>query len=169
MSYIVVDVETDGPIIGINSIVCFGAVILDDKLDKTFYGQIHPISPNYNKESLAISGFTRNQHETFNDPYITMTQFKEWIRDNSKGKPILISDNNQYDGSWINYYFHRFIGFNPFMYSSRRIGDLICGYKQDLRFKWKDLRTTLHDHNPVNDAMANASVLQQFNGIFKFY
>ena len=37
MSYIVVDVESDGGIIGENSMVCFGAVIVDKKLDKTFY------------------------------------------------------------------------------------------------------------------------------------
>lgn len=28
--YIIVNIETDGPVIGKNSIVCFGAVVLDD-------------------------------------------------------------------------------------------------------------------------------------------
>ena len=36
MSYIVVDVEADGPIPHIYSMVCFGAVVVDEKLDKTF-------------------------------------------------------------------------------------------------------------------------------------
>lgn len=36
MSYIVVDVESDGPLLGHHSMVCFGAVIVDSKLDKTF-------------------------------------------------------------------------------------------------------------------------------------
>jgi len=38
MSYVVVDVESDGPIPAEFSMVCFGAVIFDDLLDKTFYG-----------------------------------------------------------------------------------------------------------------------------------
>ena len=59
MSYIVVDVESDGGIIGENSMVCFGAVIVDKKLDKTFYGRTAPISDKYNPEALAVSGFSR--------------------------------------------------------------------------------------------------------------
>ena len=45
MSYIVVDVEADGNLLGTNSMVCFGAVIIDKegKLDKTFYGKTAPI------------------------------------------------------------------------------------------------------------------------------
>ena len=38
--YIVVDVESDGQIIGINSMVCFGAVLVEPGLTKTFYGKI---------------------------------------------------------------------------------------------------------------------------------
>ena len=42
MTYIMVDVETDGPIPADFSMVCFGAVIVDDTLNKTFYGQTSP-------------------------------------------------------------------------------------------------------------------------------
>ena len=31
--------------------------------------------------------------------------------------------------------------------------------KMDSRAKWKHLRKTKHDHNPLNDAMSNAEVL----------
>ena len=40
MSYIVVDIEADGPIPGDYSMICFGAVIVDENLDKTFNGQL---------------------------------------------------------------------------------------------------------------------------------
>ena len=74
---IVVDVESDGPIIGLHSMVCFGAVLVDKegKLDKTFYGQTKPISTTYNQRALDISGFTRKEHEKFDDPTIVMTDF----------------------------------------------------------------------------------------------
>ena len=94
MSYIVVDVESDGPIIGDHSMVCFGAVIVEPSLTKTFYGKTKPISNIWEPEALSISGFLREEHETFDDPSKVMKEFAEWIKENSIGKSILISDNN---------------------------------------------------------------------------
>jgi len=159
MSLIVVDVEADGPIPNLYSMVCFGAVIVKQGLDKTFYGTTKPISKLWKPEALAISGFSREEHEKFNDPKATMQEFYNWIKENSKGRPIFISDNNGFDWQWINYYFHYFLGENPFGYSSRRIGDLYGGMMKDSFVKWKHLRTTIHDHNPVNDAKGNAEVI----------
>ncbi len=42
MAYIMVDVETDGPIPGDYSMISFGAVLVDEQLNKTFYGQLKP-------------------------------------------------------------------------------------------------------------------------------
>lgn len=39
MSFYVIDVESDGQILGRNSLVCFGAVRLDNELQTTFYGK----------------------------------------------------------------------------------------------------------------------------------
>ena len=44
MSYIIVDVESDGPIPHQYSMVCFGAVVLEPTLTKTFYGKTKPVS-----------------------------------------------------------------------------------------------------------------------------
>jgi hypothetical protein len=159
MSYFIVDVEADGEIIGKNSMVCFGVVKLTPELDKTFYGKTKPISEHYKPEALAVSGFNREEHLKFDDPTIVMKNFADWISENSVGKPILISDNNGFDASWINYYFHVYYGSNPFGWSSRRIGDLYCGMVKDTFAKWKFLRKTIHSHHPVDDAMGNAEAL----------
>lgn len=159
MSYIVVDVEADGAIPNKFSMVCFGAVIVEPSLSKTFYGQTKPISELWNPEALAISGFSREQHLTFDEPIDVMQSFEKWIKENSKGKPIFICDNPAFDWQWINYYFHYYIGYNPFGFSARRIGDLYCGMKMDTYQKWKHLRKTIHDHHPVNDAKGNAEAL----------
>lgn len=161
MSYIVVDVESDGPIIGYHSMVCFGAVVVRERLEDTFYGKVKPISGHFMKDALAVSGFTRNEHKHFDEPLKVMQEFADWLKEVSVGSPILISDNNGYDASWINYYFHRYIGRNPFGWSSRRIGDLYCGLVKDAQAKWKHLRKTVHDHNPVNDAKGNAEAILQ--------
>lgn len=165
MSYIVVDVESDGEIPFIYSMVCFGAVIVEPSLSKTFYGKTKPISENWKPEALAISGFSREEHLNFDDPQIIMKNFENWIKENSIGKPTFISDNLAFDWQWINFYFHYYLSNNPFGFSGRRIGDLYCGMKMDsgLNFQWKKLyRKTKHDHNPVNDAKGNAEALIEF-------
>ena len=162
MSYIVVDVESDGPFPESNtgySMVCFGAIIVEPSLSKTFYGQTRPISPLYQPDALAISGFSREQHEKFDDPVKVMYDFSEWIKANSKGHPIMISDNIAYDWMFINFYLHKFVGRNVFGYSGRRIGDIWTGYNNDMFIKWKHLRKTSHSHNPIDDAKGNAEAL----------
>jgi len=158
--YIIVDVESDGQIIGENSLVCFGAVLLNENLDKTFYGQTKPISEKYNSEALAISGFSREIHETFEEPKEVFERFNKWLKEISNGSTvILVSDNNGYDASWINYYFHKYLGENPFGWSSRRIGDMYAGFMNDLHYKWKKHRKSTHTHNPLDDAKGNAEAL----------
>jgi hypothetical protein len=159
MSFISVDVESDGRIQGTHSIVCFGAVVVEPTLSKTFYGKIRPISDTFVPEALKISGFSREEHLTFDEPEKVMSDFADWIKIVNKGKPIFISDNNGYDFSWINWYFHTFYGKNPFGWYSRRIGDIYCGMVMDPYASWKYLRITRHDHNPLNDCIGNAEAL----------
>jgi len=165
MSYIIVDVEADGPIPHKYSMVCFGAVIVEPSLTKTFYGKTKPISSEWIPDSLAVSGFTRVEHENFDDPIIVMRDFEAWIKQNATSRYTFASDNVAFDWQWINYYFHYFLGSNPFGHSGRRLGDLYCGMKMDAglnqEWKWK-YRKQKHDHNPVNDAMGNAQALLAF-------
>lgn len=160
-----VDVESDGPIPHKYSMVSFGAVIVEPGLKRTFYGKTKPISKEWIPEALAISGFSREEHEDFDDPLQVMTDFDNWLKENVKGRPVFISDNNGFDWQFINYYFHYFLGRNPFGFSSRRIGDIYCGYKMDMgaNSEWKRLyRKTKHDHNPVQDAIGNGEALLAF-------
>ena len=159
MSWFVVYGESDGVLLRVNSMVCFGVVKVTEELDTTFYGKTRPISETYDERALAVSGFNREEHEGFDDPKLVMFEFDKWIYENTQGRPVLISDNNGYDASWINYYFLRFFGKNPFGWTSRRIGDLYCGMMKDSFAAWKHLRTTKHTHNPVDDAMGNAEAI----------
>ncbi len=161
MSLVVVDVESDGPIPHKYSMVCFGAVVVEPSLSKTFCGKTHPISDEWDANALAISGFSREEHLTFDDPTEVMANFRDWLNNNVKDRPIFISDNLAYDWQWINYYFHYFVGKNPFGFSGRRIGDLYAGLEKDFfsASKWKKFRKTSHTHNPVDDALGNAEAL----------
>ncbi len=106
MSFIIVDVEADGPIPAEFSIVCFGAVRVDEQLDTTFYGQTRPIANRFLPEALAISGFSREQHEGFHDPQQVMQAFADWLDKCGRGRPVFVSDNLAF-----NWQFITFIGF----------------------------------------------------------
>ena len=144
--------------------VCFGAVKFDDQLDKSFYGRTRPISDRFLPEALAISGFSREQHLAFDDPKTVMEKFAAWLQQNTRSRPIFVSDNLAFDWQFINYYFHRFLGTNPFGFSGRRIGDMYAGLVKDASkaTEWKKYRVTAHTHNPVDDARGNAEALRKF-------
>ena len=159
MTYIMVDVETDGPIPADYSMICFGAIIVDEFLDKTFYGRLKPICDQWLPKALEISGFTRQETMNFDDPKTVMEHFRNWISEHSNKQPIFISDNNGFDWQFVNYYFHRFLGNNPFGHSSTNLGSLYKGLVKDMTKNFKHLRRTVHSHHPVNDVKGNAEAL----------
>jgi hypothetical protein len=160
MSYFIVDVEANSTSPASGSMVSLGAIKVTPELDSTFYGKFKPIVNTYSPEALAISGFSFEETQKFDDPEQTMIKFAQWINEtNTHGRPIFCSDNLAFDWMWICYYFDKYNISNPFGWSGRRIGDIICGFHNDLHMKWKHWRKTKHDHNPVNDAKGNAEVL----------
>ena len=85
-------IEADGPIPGDYSMACFGAIVVEPSLDRTFYGRLKPIS-----------------------------------------------DNNGFDWQFINWYFHHFLGKNPFGHSSTNLGSLYKGVVRDMFASFKRL------------------------------
>lgn len=154
-----VDVESDGPCPGMHSMICFGAVIVEAGLQRTFYAELKPISDIYIPEALAISGFSREDTLKFPDPRDAMQNFEIWLNKNVEGRPIFYSDNNGYDFGFLNYYFWQQLGRNPFGWSSANIGSFYKGMQRDLYSTFKHLRETRHTHNPVDDAKGNAEAL----------
>ena len=143
--------------------VCFGAVLFDD-FEKTFYGRTRPVTDRFIPDALAISGFSRQEHLSFDDPKTVMEAFAGWLQKHTQGRAVFVSDNLAFDWQFINYYFHRFLGSNPFGFSGRRIGDLYAGLVKDASkaTEWKKYRVTRHTHNPVDDARGNAEALSKF-------
>jgi DNA polymerase III epsilon subunit-like protein len=154
-----VDIESDGPIPGDYSMICFGAVVVEPELNRTFYGKLKPISDRFVPEALAVSGFTREETLSFDDPRQVMESFQAWLSENCRGRLMFISDNNGFDWQFINWYFHHFLGNNPFGFSSTNLGSLYKGMKMDTRANFKHLRKTKHTHHPVDDARGNGEAV----------
>lgn len=93
------------------------------------------------------------------------TGFELWLKQR-KSKPVFVSDNPAYDWQWINYYFWKHLGYNPFGHSARRIGDFYAGLTGNFwnSNKWKKLRITKHDHSPINDARGNVEAFKRMIG-----
>ena len=102
MPYVMVDIESDGPIPGDYSMICFGAVIVEPELKRTFYGKLKPISDQFDPEALAVSGFSREDCLDFDDPKSVMLQFHQWLTTQCKGRIMFVSDNNGFDWQFIN-------------------------------------------------------------------
>lgn len=154
-----VDIESDGPIPGDYSMICFGAVVVEPGLGRSFYGQLRPISEAWEADALAVSGFTREQTLAFDDPKQTMQAFADWLASLKTKRLLFISDNNGFDWQFINWYFHHFLRQNPFGFSSQNLGSLYKGLVKDTFSTFKHLRKTPHTHHPVDDARGNAEAL----------
>lgn len=154
-----VDVESDGPIPSDYSMVCFGAVVVEPGLERTFFGQLRPVSERFIPEALAVSGYSREETLAFPDPQTVMQGFAQWLRELKTDRLMFVSDNNGYDWQFINWYFHHFTGRNPFGFSSTNLGSLYKGMVQDVTKNFKHLRVTRHTHHPVDDAKGNAEAL----------
>lgn len=70
---------------------------------------------------------------------------------------VFVSDNPAFDFMWMACGFDTAGIANPFGHTGRRIGDLAAGLPGQWRntSAWKRHRRTVHDHNPVRDALGN--------------
>ncbi|MGN6105786.1 MAG: exonuclease [Kofleriaceae bacterium] len=157
MTYIMVDIEADGPIPGDYSMISFAAIVVEPALDRTFEAQLRPISERWVPAALAISKMSREQTLAFGDPAQEMARFATWVEQFSR--PIFVSDNNGFDWMFVCWYFHHFTGKNPFGHSSQNLGSLYKGLVRDVRASFKHLRRTAHTHDPLDDARGNAEAL----------
>ena len=171
MNYVIVDVEADGPCPGLYSMTELGAVVLGKHKDPNhgFHGQFRPISDQWVPQALAVSGMTREDVMSFAAPAVGMMEFRAWLCQYTKkdtDRIIFVSDNPAFDWQFVNYYFWKFTGGNPFGHSARRIGDFAAGLRGNwgAHSSWKKLRQTRHTHNPVDDARGNAEALWALMG-----
>lgn len=159
--FVMVDVETDGPIPGDFSMLAIGAVVVEEGLTRTFKRYLRPISERYEPEALAVGGFTREmtmEDPRFMDPKQAMEDLRDWLA-SLNIRPIFIADNNGFDWMFTCWYLHHFTGSCPFGFSSQNLNSLYKGIVRDTFASFKHLRRTKHDHDPVNDAKGNAEAL----------
>jgi ribonuclease T len=114
--YISVDVETAGPDPHNYALLSIGACLADD-IEKSFYVELRPTTMNATQEALAISGLSlETLAETGLSPKEAMRRFEDWLQDIAcpGRQPIFVAFNAVFDWMFVNTYFHRYLGRNPF-------------------------------------------------------
>lgn len=136
-----------------------GAVIVEPGLKRRFYVEMRPVTEAFVPQALSVTGFTREQTMSFPDPHDSMASFERWLDREVPKRKMFIADNPGFDWGYVNYYFHRFIGRNPFGWSAWHLGSLYKGLEKSAFKNFKHLRTTAHTHNALDDAVGNAEAM----------
>jgi ribonuclease T len=167
--FISVDVETAGPIPGEYSMLSLGACAVDAP-DRTFSCTFRPLNRNYVPEALKVSGLSLEKLESDGQsPEDAMHAFADWILKlcASEATPVFVGLNAPFDWSFVNYYFHRFLGQNPFGFTALDIKAYFMGVTG---CPWRDTRSSaigklVHpvlegDHDALHDARYQAELFR---------
>ena len=128
-TYISVDVETAGPNPSQYSLLAIGAscVFLPEQ---NFYVELKPVNLLFQAEALESCGFSLEKLAVEGaDPAEAMHRFEGWLKEllPSGQRPVFVGFNAPFDWMFVNDYFHRYLGHNPFGYSAIDIKSYYMG------------------------------------------
>lgn len=184
--YFSADIETDGSIPGVYSMLSFALVYagrFDGEhferpahFDQSLYRELRPISDEFQPEALKVNNLDRNRLIQEGEcPDVAMTEAAEWVHSIAgPSKPILVAYPLSFDWAWLYWYFTRFskIG-SPFNHSL--CFDVKTAFAVKARLPINQagrsrLTSTLrsartHTHNALDDAIEQAEV---FGNVFEW-
>jgi DNA polymerase III epsilon subunit-like protein len=167
--FVSVDVETAGPIPGEYSLLSIGACDVDDDT-RTFTCAIKPINRNADPKALAVSGLSLEALERSGlTPEAAMQQFSAWAESLARQEETLVfvGFNAPFDWSFVNYYFHKYLGRNPFGFAAL---DIKAYYMGLTGCTWSETRSSRMaaavkpkrhgDHEALHDAQYQAELFR---------
>jgi len=167
--YISVDIESSGPIPGEFSMLSLGACVVRNASRK-YYAEMKPISNKFVPKALKVSRFSLDElKKTGTEPKVAMSAFGYWIDEVASGsRPVFVAFNATFDWQFVNYYFHRFLGKNPFGISGLDIKayymgkfDKTWGKTTKSKFDKRFLSNKPHTHNALDDAIEQAEIFEK--------
>jgi ribonuclease T len=167
--YISVDIEASGPIPGKYSMLALGACTIGET-PNSFYRELKPITDNYVSEAMKVNKLSLEKlSRDGQQPKVVMLEFKEWIELQSNGNAaVFVGFNAGFDWQFVNWYFHTYLGENPFGIAALDIkayymGKIGCKWSQtkakEIIDKYQiDIKQT---HNALDDARAQACIFSK--------
>lgn len=167
--YISVDIEAAGPVPGEYSMLSLGACVVTAP-EITFYTEFKPINDHFVLAALKVGGLTLEQLAiTGRPPAEAMRAFDHWIREAANNRtPVFVGFNASFDWAFVNWYFHVFLGENPFGIGALDIKAYYMGLAGCL---WRETTsrqlpqqfqpTHQSTHNALDDAIAQAQIFRK--------
>lgn len=131
---------------------------------------LKPISDEFIPEAMEVTGLSLEQLQKEGlEPIEAMKQFKNWVNSLVKNDEtvVFVGFNASFDWSFINYYFHSFLGGNPFGIAALDIKSMYFGTAE---VSWKATRSSeiakivkpesFGDHDALHDARYQAELFR---------
>lgn len=167
--FVSVDVETAGPIPGEFSLLSIGACSVFGP-EKSFACELKPIGDKFDPKALEVTGLSlETLAQTGDDPPRAMENFEQWLAElaSDDGEVVFVGFNAPFDWSFVNYYFHRFLGRNPFGFTALDIKALYMGATgcswaetRSSRIAQKLAPTLTGTHDALADARYQAEIFR---------
>ncbi|MCX8980854.1 3'-5' exonuclease [Citrobacter portucalensis] len=167
--FVSVDVEASGPIPGKYSMLSIGACVVSDPSNH-FSCYLKPISEEFIPEAMEVTGLSLERLGNDGlEPKDAMIRMKDWVKSlASNGETVIfVGFNASFDWSFINYYFHTYLGENPFGIAALDIKSMFFGTCQ---VPWKLTRSSeiakvvkpknSADHDALHDAQYQAELFR---------
>lgn len=171
-TYISVDIEVTGLIVGEDNIASIGACVVDNPSDN-FYIEFKPFTKNFRAESVAVCKLDINYLEKNGvDIVYGLEKFKNWIYKHQS--PVFVGFPLSFDMGFVHQYFLKYLGKNPFGRTAAGI-DIKTFAMAVLGIDFKntnkrDLKTYVkwggnHSHNALDDAKEQAKLFSELRRI----
>ena len=161
-----VDVEASGPIPGEFSLLSIGACLVESP-ETSFYAELKPLSARAIPEAMEVSGLSLESLKKLGlEPRQAMREFRKWIESVAVDRnPVFVGFNAAFDWQFINWYFTKFDGDNPFGHAGL---DIKSYYMGRTRANWDETGYSRlssiykpafeQTHNALDDAKAQADL-----------
>ncbi|VVE06690.1 DNA polymerase III subunit epsilon [Pandoraea communis] len=165
--FVSVDIEASGPIPGKYSMLSIGACLTSNPAEQ-FSCLLKPLSQEFVPAALEVTGLSLERlREEGLEPGEAMVQFKAWAKSlaDAGQTVVFVGFNAPFDWSFVNYYFHLFLGENPFGIAALDIKSMYFGASGSA---WKSTRSSeiekvlnpesSGNHDALDDAVYQAEL-----------
>lgn len=168
-AYICVDVETAGPIPSLYALLSIGACTIGAPR-QTFYVELKPDKNLTDPEAMGIHKLELEKlRQDGLPPEEALTRFSDWVMKviPPGRKPVFLAFNAPFDWMFIQDYFIRYLGENPFGHSAIDIKAVYMGFSRKpwVETSGKNLHNIFNHskeltHNALEDAIEQAVIFE---------